>query len=358
MAGQHISDSRINEILAAIRDIHVLAVGDIRLDFCWHADMRLSKLSHEAPHFPLPIVDERITFGAGGNVVANLCALSPERVAAIGLVGDDWRGSLARHMLDGLNVDTRALYGAGGFSTFARCKPILGGLTDATCEGTRIEFVNASHIDIDAEDDIVSALMGAAGCFEAIAVSDQLINGCVTRRVREALSALGASGELVVVGSGDNVGGYRNVAVAQNEIEAEKALGPHFFQEHADAPPETAAADQAPGRHRHSDYLRAADVLARRCSGKAVVTLCEGGSVFSDGARHERNIPWRAGTPKDIAIAGEAFIAAYACALAVKASCSEAADFASLCSSVAAGKTDGASVALPDEVMEAGRAGR
>ena len=52
-------------------------IGDFCLDVYWHADMTKSELSRETPHFPLPIVQERLSPGGAGNVVANLLALKP-----------------------------------------------------------------------------------------------------------------------------------------------------------------------------------------------------------------------------------------------------------------------------------------
>ena len=57
-------------------------IGDFCLDVYWHADMTKSELSRETPHFPLPIVQERLSPGGAGNVVANLLALKPKKVEA------------------------------------------------------------------------------------------------------------------------------------------------------------------------------------------------------------------------------------------------------------------------------------
>lgn len=55
-------------------------IGDFCVDIYWHADMRKSELSRETPHYPLPIVGERVYLGAGGNVAANLAALAPKEL--------------------------------------------------------------------------------------------------------------------------------------------------------------------------------------------------------------------------------------------------------------------------------------
>ena len=53
----------------------IAVIGDFCLDVYWHADMTKSELSRETPHFPLPIVQERLSPGGAGNVVMNLLAL-------------------------------------------------------------------------------------------------------------------------------------------------------------------------------------------------------------------------------------------------------------------------------------------
>ena len=85
---------RAGEIAAAIPGVSVCVVGDLCLDLYWHADMRRSRLSRETPHFPLPIVKETCTPGAGGNVVQNILALGVKRLFPVSVVGDDWRGRL------------------------------------------------------------------------------------------------------------------------------------------------------------------------------------------------------------------------------------------------------------------------
>ena len=74
-------------------------IGDFCLDVYWHADMTKSELSRETPHFPLPIVQERLSPGGAGNVVANLLALKPKKVHAIGVFGADWRGAALKDLL-------------------------------------------------------------------------------------------------------------------------------------------------------------------------------------------------------------------------------------------------------------------
>ena len=78
-----LTEQQLDRILRSIQAARLLVVGDVCLDLYWYADMRRSRLSRETPHFPLPVVEERVSLGAGGNVAANLAALRPKEILAV-----------------------------------------------------------------------------------------------------------------------------------------------------------------------------------------------------------------------------------------------------------------------------------
>ena len=58
----------LNDIFKGIDSARIAIIGDFCLDAYWTADMTLSEISREVPHFPLPIIDERMSPGGAGNV--------------------------------------------------------------------------------------------------------------------------------------------------------------------------------------------------------------------------------------------------------------------------------------------------
>ena len=78
------SRGRLEEILGRMDGVRAGLLGDVCLDVYWHADMRKSELSRETPHFPLPVVEERMSPGGGANVAANMAALRPWSVRVFG----------------------------------------------------------------------------------------------------------------------------------------------------------------------------------------------------------------------------------------------------------------------------------
>ena len=79
----------LQRLLQNIDHARIGLIGDLCLDMYWLADMKLSELSRETPHYPLPVVEERTSPGGAGNVANNIAALEPERFLVVGLVGND-----------------------------------------------------------------------------------------------------------------------------------------------------------------------------------------------------------------------------------------------------------------------------
>jgi rfaE bifunctional protein kinase chain/domain len=329
MKSDHISKKRHEEILHAIRNVKIGILGDLCVDIYWHADMRLSSLSRETPHFPLPIVKERFSLGAGGNVAANVAALQPEKVIAIGMKGCDWRGNILTQELKRWGMDDTYVLEDPQRTTFAYCKPMRKGISDVEYEDPRLDFINHHPLCEQTEKKLITALESIKDRVDAIVVSDQFTHGCVTPRVREAVCALSKS-RLVVVDSRENIGMFPGAFLKPNEVEGERALG-------------TEAKTL-----RKDDYARA---LAEKTGSRVLMTLGTEGSVYSDGHDVQRFAPWAVKGPVDIVGAGDTFLSGFSCALAAGAAVSDAADFGGLCSAVTISKIGITGTASPEEIM-------
>ena len=117
------------DIQEHVKRSRMAVIGDFCLDIYWHADMRKSELSRETPHFPLPIVQERMSPGGAGNVVANLLALQPA-VQCLGVFGEDWRGREYRRLLQGLGADVSLLLTDSRRCTDTYIKPLREGISN------------------------------------------------------------------------------------------------------------------------------------------------------------------------------------------------------------------------------------
>jgi rfaE bifunctional protein kinase chain/domain len=319
---------RLNEILDKIKTVSIAVFGDLCLDIYWHADMRMAELSRETPHFAMPITEERIYLGGGGNVAANMAALGPRSVIASGTAGEDWRARELTRLMNGQSIDTRYIVRAPHLVTNAFCKPLRRGISDTVYEDPRLDFANVNPLGEETEDALINALDAIAEKVDILCVSDQLptnVYGAVTEKIRGHIIQLAAKGLTAVIDSRDRVALYagKNIIIKPNEIEGLRAAA-------CEADPAVALSQDR----------------------EVIMTLGPLGSVYAANGK-TTHIPARGVTgPIDTVGAGDTFIAAFSLAVAAGASRTEAAYFAGLCSEVTIQKIGTTGTATPREVMD------
>lgn len=317
----------LKELFGKIGDLRVGVIGDFALDVYWQADMRLSELSRETPHYPLPVVEERMSLGAAGNVASNVAALKPRSVHAIGLVGNDWRGDSMLGLMRAANIDTDGLLAGEGFCTSAYIKPLRQGISDVVYEDPRLDFENRAPLSAQQEEVLLQALDKLAPGLDALCVCDQMKNGCITPRVREKLAALGEEGLAIFADSRDRASLFRHVIVKPNDLEARQATGAQTDEE-------------------------AARLLSEQTRRPVVVTLGDRGCLVYDGGS-ARLVPARkAEPPLDIVGAGDAFLSALACAFAAGLPLTDAALVANTASAIVIRKIGVTGTATCEEIAK------
>jgi bifunctional ADP-heptose synthase (sugar kinase/adenylyltransferase) len=173
----------------------IAVIGDFCLDVYWHADMTKSELSRETPHFPLPIVQERMSPGGAGNVVANLLALKPKKVHAIGVFGADWRGTALKDLLKKGGADISGVVTDPGRVTNTYIKPLRKGYAEnVVYEDPRLDFTNYEPLAAATEKKLLELLDKVAKKIDVLCVCDQMPFGCITEAVRDRICELGEAG--------------------------------------------------------------------------------------------------------------------------------------------------------------------
>ncbi len=323
-----LSENRLSEILESISSVRIGVLGDFCVDMYWYADMTRSELSRETPHFPLPIIAEKMSPGAAGNVAANIAALKPASLTVFGAAGRDWRAQLLRDALAGLGAQVHMIE-CPERSTNAYIKPMMKGISDVVYEAPRLDFENDAELPAWAEDQLIAALKDAAPDMDVLCVCDQRAKGCVTPRVRDAVAELAGQGLIVIVDSRDNIASYKNAIVKPNEIEAARALG------------------------RDVSPAEACRILAQKNGVPAIVTVGEEGCWLSDGGEAQNIPPRKVEPPIDICGAGDTFLSAFACCLGGGAKAAEAARIGNLASSVTIKKVGMTGTAAREEILSA-----
>ena len=326
--------AELEGLLANIDRARIGLIGDLCLDMYWMADMRLSELSRETPHYPLPVVEERYAPGGAGNAACNIAALKPGTLRVIGLVGEDWRGDLLLKALEERGVDGTYIVRDASVTTNAYIKPIRRGISDVAYEDPRLDFENRKPVSQAVEARVLSALNAAAEGLDVICVSDQMLYGCITPAVRARLSELGREGKTVIVDSRYRAADYENVTVKPNEVEAVRAF--------------------ADGTPRELDGLaQLASHISVRNERLTLMTLGDQGCFVADEGSVIRVPACPVEPPIDLCGAGDTFLAGFGAALAGGATPVQAAKAANLCSAVTIKKLGTTGTAAREEVLAA-----
>lgn len=289
-------------------------IGDFCLDVYWQADMTKSELSRETPHFPLPIVGERLSPGGAGNVVMNVLALEPKSVAAIGVFGDDWRGAALKDLLKWAGADISGVVTDATRVTNTYIKPLRKGFAEnVVYEDPRLDFTNYDALGVATEKKLIAALEKLAKKIDVLCVCDQMPYGCVTPAVREKIVSLGRKGLVVIVDSRDRIGLYSDVIVKPNEIESARAF--------KGAIPETA-------------FEKLAAALEERTGRPAIVTAGDKGCYVSERGKVVHVKACKVTGEIDFCGAGDTFLSGLAVSTAAGFGLSDAATIACCCSAV------------------------
>jgi len=329
-----VKPERLDEIASRYGAVRVALVGDIALDRYLEIDPALAEESIETGLPVHNVVRVRPQPGAGGNVLANLAALGPKRLAAVGYCGDDGEGAELRRTLAEMGVDLTHFLSRPDRMTFTYTKPLLVHADRPPEELSRLDLRSRTPTPADLEDEIVGSLGAAAADADVVVAMDQAPEpgcGVVTRRVKTELAALAKAypRKVFIADSRTSIGDFANVRIKVNAEELARRFG--AAEEGADL--ETLAA-------------RWANELGR----DVFVTLGEDGVLAASAGEVTLAAGIPAEPPIDIVGAGDSVLAGIAMALGAGATPAEAAELGNLAAAVTVRKIGTTGTATVEEL--------
>lgn len=325
---------RFHEITSRYAQLKIALIGDIALDRYLHIDASLAAVSLETGLAVHNVTEVRPQPGAGGNVLANLSALGPAALVAVGWSGNDGEGLELRRTLHVLGVDLMHFLSCRDRMTFTYTKPLIIRPGQLPEELSRIDIRSRTPTPREVEDEIIERLCLAAEDADVTVAMDQVPEpqtGVLTHRVKAALADVARSfpDKIFIADSRTSIGDYRDVRIKANRAE----VAHHF-----DVPPETADIPQL--------ALRWSDQLGQ----DVFVTMGEDGVVVASKgvATHVPGVPVE--PPIDIVGAGDTVLGGIAMALAAGATAVEAAEMGNLGAAVTIKKIGTTGTANIDEL--------
>lgn len=316
--------ARLEALLAAAREQHVVIVGDAMLDVYLRGDV--DRISPEAPVPVVRVRDRKLALGGAANVAQNVAAMGAG-CDLVSVVGDDVAGATLRDRLNAGGMQSRSLV------TVDR----------PTTTKTRVMARSQQLVRFDEEDDAdlaISDIERVLGAIEqalphaTALVFEDYNKGVLVPAVIEGAIAMAGGRKLPIVVDPKfrNFFAYRGATVFKpNRRELESALGAAVDLDHPAALPET---------------------FERLGVDNLLLTLGERGMalVSADGVVHR--VPTTAREVYDVVGAGDTVTAYLATMLAAGATPLEAAVIANYAAGVEVGKL-GAATVSPAEVVEA-----
>lgn len=331
-----LSKNRFSDILKRIPSLKAGVIGDVSLDVYWETDMERSELSRETPHYTLPVMKEKCSPGAAGNVAANLKAIGCSQVFVCSVFGDDWRGSLLKRAFQDLDIDLKYSLSSEDWCTPAYCKPIRIGLQNVRQEDPRLDFFNYTSLREDIVRQLVKQLDAMADEVDIIAVTDQFKFGIIGEAIRDCLKGWAAKGKIVVVDSRERIHLFHGVMIKPNELEAA-----HSFQ-----------LKQGNKGQALLDWAELALRMSREMGSRCFMTLGDRGSISADGSDYTWVPALPVQPPLDTVGAGDCFASALLASLGSGSTPEEAMAFAHFASAISIKKIGSTGTASPNEMND------
>jgi len=330
--------SRLLEILASLRNLSVMVIGDFALDVYWYADMTRSELSRETPHYTRPIVKETYSPGASGNICCNVKDLGVKKVFAVTVLGKDWRGQILKEKLGESGILLDYVISSSERVTSTYIKPILCGW-DSQQEDSRLDFINYNPLSENLQSQLIENVQSVVPEVDAVIIEDQMThNGIVTDKIREGLIHLAEKNpeKIFVADSRERIGLFRNMVLKPNRIEAVEAMCP----------------SRNPLEVKMDELINIGRKMQERAKRPIYITLSEKGALLVMDQDHYHLPVAPTEPPIDPVGAGDTFIAAIGTCLAGEANPVEAGIIANLAASVIIKKLNITGTASPKEILE------
>jgi bifunctional ADP-heptose synthase (sugar kinase/adenylyltransferase) len=332
-----LSDTALDQILAAVPRLTVGVLGDLFLDRYLDIDAALTEPSLETGLDAFQVVGVRSCAGAAGTIINNLAALGVKRVCAVSAIGTDGEGyELTRALKDLGIVDTSGVRPWESRRTPTYTKPMLHQAGQPPRELNRLDIKNRTPLPPAAEERVLASLAEAWPQVDALLVLDQVSEaecGIVTSRVRDALAAYGEAhpNKVVLADSRERIGLFRSVWGKPNFAECRRAV---------DGPDDPEC------------VVRLAELLGR----PVFCTRGADGILLADPRRAGRHrlavSAYPVEGPIDVVGAGDSTSAAIACAVAAGATLGEAAAFGNLVASITIQQVGTTGTATPEQVRQ------
>ena len=215
-----VMDTDIIEILEKIQEVSIAVHGDFCLDAYWIIDPIGSEISVETGQQAEAIAKHYYSPGGAANVVANIAALQPKRLKAIGVIGNDIHGRELSAQLEAVGTDTSSLLiQKEDFSTYAFTKKYID-----EKEQSRSDFGTANQRSVETDKALIKEIQVALETYDVLVFNQQIPGSITNQSFISEVNKLFTEyiDRIVLLDSRHCNSQFKNVHLKLNEIEVAK----------------------------------------------------------------------------------------------------------------------------------------
>ena len=164
---------RLREIVGRYGQVKALVAGDFCLDRYLDIDPAIQEISLETNLPAHQVVDVRPQGGGAANVLANVAALAPAEVHALGVAGMDGEGHELAGVLEALGAEMDHFIRTPRRQTFTYTKPLVMG-PQGPEELSRLDIRDRGPMPEELVEAIVAALRAAAAGVDVVVLMEQV----------------------------------------------------------------------------------------------------------------------------------------------------------------------------------------
>jgi rfaE bifunctional protein kinase chain/domain len=326
---------RVQEILEKIKTVKIAVYGDFCIDAYWMLDPRGSEISVETGLKGEAVGRHYYTLGGASNIIANIAALQPAKIQALGVIGDDIFGHELIRQFNLLNVNTNLLVvQKANFDTYTFVKRYIN-----EQEQHRIDFGFYNKRSQATDEKLLKSLKRVLQHCDAV-IFNQQVPGSITNKkfIREANKLFRQFNDKIVLLDSRHYGSqFQYVYHKINEKEAAAMNGI-----------EVHPGDMIPPE----DVECYAQKVFQKFKKPTIITRGERGIIVVDGDGIKTVAGVRLLKKLDTVGAGDTVISAIALCLGAVISIHEAAHFANLAAAVTVQKRFQTGTASGYEILD------
>ncbi|EKE04624.1 MAG: RfaE bifunctional protein [uncultured bacterium] len=216
--------SNLKSIIQNLNKGRVLVIGDFAIDEMIYGQTH--RISREAPVLILKHTHTNIILGTASNAANNIAALSSNRVATIGLYGEDYYGPILLETLNKARIDTSYMVLDPSRVTSTKTRISGSSTQSVTQQIVRIDREICDPVNSDIEAKIIDNINKCAHEFDAILLSDYGIGLMTQNIIDTAIQAAKKHNLFIAVDAQTDLTRFQGVTViTPNQPEAENTLG-------------------------------------------------------------------------------------------------------------------------------------